>query len=122
MEAQIGRVRIVGITDLKPNSILTEAFHHPALFAASQDFVSSNRRYQVRPGANFDDPTCALVVGWTTRKDYLVYFIGAVVLLSVVFGVLVGLLTRSASLGLTVSSGFGTVISCIEALLCWQFR
>ena len=94
MEAQIGRVRIVGIRDLEPNSILTEAFHHPAAFAANQGFVSSHRRYEVRLGANFDDP----------------------------IGVLVGSVTQSASLGLTISSGLGTVLSCVEALVCWQFR
>ena len=122
MEAQIGRVRIVGIRDLEPNSILTEAFHHPAAFAANQGFVSSHRRYEVRLGANFDDPIGVLVVGWITRKEYLGYCIGAIILLSVVIGVLVGSVTQSASLGLTISSGLGTVLSCVEALVCWQFR
>ena len=122
MEAQSSGILLVGLTDLSTNSILTEAFHRPGIIAGSGDFITSNQRYISGPGANLDEAICALVVGWVTRKECIVYFIGVVILLSVTAGVLVGYLARSASLGLSVCGGLVTVLSCVEGLICWRFR
>jgi hypothetical protein len=122
VEAQGNRVTLVGIEGLEPNSILTEAFHRPTILASTRNFVSSNHAFAARSGSNIDGPMRTLVVGWATRKEYIVYFIGVVILLSVAGGMLVGFLAHSASLGLTVSSGLGTVLSCVEVLVCWHFR
>jgi hypothetical protein len=48
--------------------------------------------------------------------------IGFVMLLSVVAGVLTGFLAHDASLGIAASGGLAAVLSCVEALLIWQFR
>lgn len=122
VEAQGNQVALVGIQALEPNSILTEAFHRPAILASTRNFVSSNHAFAARSGSNLDGAMRTLVVGWATRKEYIVYFIGVVILLSVAAGILVGFLTHNASLGLTVSSGLGTVLSCAEVLVCWHFR
>ena len=122
MEAQSSGVLLVGLTDLRTNSILTEAFHRPGIIAGSADFMTSNQRYIANPGANPDEPIRALVVGWVTRKECIVYFIGGIILLSMTAGVLVGYLARSASLGVSVCGGLLAVLSCIEGLICWRFR
>jgi hypothetical protein len=113
----------VGIEHVESNnSILTEAFHRPAILASSRDFVASNRRFALTSGTNLNDPIRALLIGWTTRKEYIAYLIMVVILLSITAGVVVGVLVRNTSLGLAVCSGLATLLSCIEVLICWHFR
>jgi hypothetical protein len=107
---------------IQVGAFLTEASHRPTILASTRNFVSSNHAFAARSGTNIDEPMRALVVGWATRKGYIVYFMGVIILLSVAAEMLVGFLAHSASLGLTVSSGLGTVLSCVEILVCWHFR
>lgn len=80
--------------------------------------MTSVRHYAWSRDTHLDDPIRSLVVGWITKKVYLIPLICAVVFLSVVAGVLMGVVICKISLGLTGSSGFGTLlsVSCIEIL------
>lgn len=50
------------------------------------------------------------------------YMIGVVALLSVLAGVLVGVLFQNASLGIAASSALAATLSCVEVLVIWQSR
>jgi hypothetical protein len=52
----------------------------------------------------------------------LVYMIGFVMLLSVVAGVVTGVVAHNASLGIAASGGLAAVLSCAEVLIVWPFR
>ena len=127
MDVEANATTVVGLEGLQPDSLLTEAFHRPTILASARDFVSSNRHFASRASStnmmmDLDVPTRTLVVGWTTRREYIIYLSAVVILLSVAAGVLIGFLTHSGSLGVAVSSGLGTVLSCVEVLVCWHFR
>jgi len=120
VEAHHSRIQ-VGVEHIELSSILTEAFHYPAILTSSRDFVTSHQRYALSTGTNANDPICVLLVGWTTRKEYFAYFIAAVILFSVAAGICVGVLLHNVGLGVAVSSGLATVLSCVEGLVFWQF-
>jgi hypothetical protein len=50
------------------------------------------------------------------------HVIGVATLLSVLTGVLVGVLAHDASLGIAASNGLAAVLFCVEVFMIWQFR
>lgn len=97
--------------------------HLPDLVAHAVGFVLDNQ-HLVRNDPAFELSTLqkALLLGWERDTTAVAYMIGVVALLSVLTGVLVGVLVHDASLGIAASSGLAAVLSCVEVLVIWQFR
>jgi hypothetical protein len=84
----------------------------------------TSNKYLVRNDspAEPEAPQKALLLGWERDKTAVVFMIGGITLLSVLAGVLVGLLVHDASLGIGATSGLAAVLSCVEVLVIWQSR
>lgn len=68
------------------------------------------------------NPPKALLLGWQRDKMAVTLMIGVVALLSIVAGVVVGLLTRNASLGIAASSGLTALLAFVQVIVIWQSR
>jgi hypothetical protein len=68
------------------------------------------------------DSQRALLLDWEYDKGSVIVMGLVVTLLSVMAGVVVGVIGHNASLGIAVSSGIAAVLSCLEVLVVWQFR
>lgn len=112
----------VAIEDTKLDTVLSEAFRRPETLAETGNFVTNYQRFAVRPNTSPDAEPRALIVGWQTRAEFVAYFVMTIVLLSAGTGVSMGFLAHEASIGLAVSSGLATLLSCIEVLIFWLFR
>jgi hypothetical protein len=59
---------------------------------------------------------------WKLNTSVLLYMVIAVTLLSVLVGILVGVFTHNASLGIATTSGFAAILSSIAGILLLRFR
>jgi len=59
---------------------------------------------------------------WKLNISALMYVVIAVTLLSVLVGILVGVFTHNASLGIATTSGFAAILSSIAGILLLRFR
>jgi hypothetical protein len=108
---------------LKFDPLLTEAFHIPVTLASRGDFVAANHRfsYSTLVDSPFAAPR-ALVIGWKTTKNYLIWLILVLCLLSLAAGIFVGMLCHNAGLGVAVTSGVAAVLSAFEVLMLLQVQ
>lgn len=107
---------------VKQNDFLTSTLCNRQLLAGSQNFAANNQRF-VRQGRQQElGSQWALMLMWESDKTATVRMVAAVTLLSVLVGVLVGVLGHDASLGIAVSSGIAAVLSCLEMLVVWHYR
>jgi hypothetical protein len=114
---------LVRFSQKQPHDFLTKAMHLPDLVAHAVGFVLDNQ-HLVRNDLAFQSstPQKALLLGWERDTTAVARMIGVVTLLSVLTGVLVGVLVHDASMGIAASSGLAAVLSCVEGLVIWQFR
>ena len=114
---------LVRFSQKQPHDLLTKAMHLPDMVTHATGFVLDNK-HLVRNDAAFgpSTPQKALLLGWERDTTVVAHMIGVVVLLSVLAGVLVGVLLHDASLGIAASSGLAAFLSCVEVLVIWQFR
>jgi hypothetical protein len=97
--------------------------HLPDMMAHTPGFLLDNRHLlRQGPGAGPLVPQKALLLGWERESKALALMIGIVAILSVLAGVVVGVVVRSASLGLAACSGLAAILSCVEVLVIWQLR
>lgn len=97
--------------------------HLPEMVAHTVGFVFDNQHLVRNELASEPSaPQKALLLGWERDTTAVAHMIGVVTLLSVLAGVLVGVLVHDASLGIAASSGLAAVLSCVEVLVIWQFR
>jgi len=106
----------------KRNDFLTSALRHPHLLTESVDFALTNERFVRKAQSEQLGSQWALMLIWKHGRSAIVAMVAVVTLLSVLAGVLVGVLNHDASLGIAVSSGLAAVLSCLEVLVVWQFR
>lgn len=90
--------------------------HSLAIVLEYQHLVRNN------PAPGLSIPQKALLLGWERDTMAVAYMIGVVALLSVLAGVLVGVLFHNASLGIAASSALAATLSCVEVLVIWQSR
>jgi hypothetical protein len=114
---------LVRFSQKQPHDFLTKAMHLPDMVAHAVGFVWDNQ-HLVRNDLAFvsSTPQKALLLGWEKDTKAVAHMIGIVTLLSVLAGVLVGVLVHNASLGIAASSGLAAVLSCVEVLVIWQLR
>jgi hypothetical protein len=103
--------------------LLTSAMHLQDTAAGTGGFVIENQ-HLIRndPTSGPLIPQNALLLGWERDRTAVARMIGVVTLLSVLAGILVGVLLHDASLGIAASSGLAAVLSCVEILVIWQLR
>jgi len=114
---------LVRFSQKQPHDILNKVIHLPDMMAHTPGFLLDNQ-YLLRqdPVAGPLVPQKALLLGWERESKALALMIGMVAILSVLAGVIVGVVVRSASLGIAACSGLAAVLSCVEVLVIWQLR
>jgi hypothetical protein len=114
---------LVAISNVQLNEYLTHLLFHPHVLASGTDFIRSHDRFkQVEAGPQTSQTQHALMVGWKPDTSALIYFIISVSFLSILAGILVGVLAHNAALGITASASCAALLSCIEGILLWNFR
>jgi hypothetical protein len=114
---------LVRFSQKQPHDFLTKAIHLPDMVAHAVGFVLDNQHLlRNDPAFESSAPQKALLLGWERDTKAVAHMIGVVTLLSVLTGVLVGVLVHDASLGIAASSGLAAFLSCAEVLVVWQFR
>lgn len=122
LETQSGPI-LVNLSGMELDPLLTEAFHDPSILASTHDVISSNNRLVIsNPTSDPLAQTRGLVIGWVTTKSYLIWLILLFSVISLAIGVLVGVLIRDAELGVAVSGGAATILSCWEVFVVWHFK
>jgi hypothetical protein len=114
---------LVRFSQKQPHDLLTKAMHHPGMMDHTHGFLFDNPhlvRNDPAPGPSTTQK--ALLVGWERDTTGVALMIGLVALLSVLAGVVVGVLLHNASLGIAASSGLATILSCVDVLVIWQFQ
>ncbi|KAF8857465.1 hypothetical protein BDZ45DRAFT_803341 [Acephala macrosclerotiorum] len=115
LEAQPGAPQIF-VTRRKFQAELTAAFHDPELLSGALNFAKENDRFS--DGSH----------GGRARKEVLMIslrinrvMMALVSLLNIVVclgtGILVGVVTRRADLGVAVTSAIAAIVACLQALL-----
>jgi hypothetical protein len=114
---------LVRFSQKQPHDILSKVMHLPDMMAHTPDFPLCNQHLlRQGPAAGPLVPQKALLLGWERESKALALMIGLVAILSVLAGVVVGIIIRSASLGIAACSGLAAVLSCVEVLIIWQLR
>jgi len=78
--------------------------------------VSSHAQFAVEGGNK------ALLISLTLSKPMLTIFLGVLMTLGIGVGVLVGLLTKKADIGLLVGTAVVTVFGCVETAMFWLLK
>jgi hypothetical protein len=114
---------LVRFSQKQPHDILNKDMNLPDMMAHTPGFLLDNQHLlRQDPAAVPLDPQKALLLGWERESKALALMIGIVAILSVLAGVVVGVVVRSASLGIAACSGLAAVLSCVEVLIIWQLR
>ena len=113
---------IVRILDTELDKTLTEAFHKPHLCLCGSS-LSETHLHPVSYGDMTPLRTPrALYMAEAFDRDRACWIVGIAVLLALLSGFIAGIACRSVNVGLAVSSGVSAWLSCVEALLVWQYR
>ena len=94
--------------------ILTKAYHSPQALGDMEDTSGIFTRYAKKPS---NVPQVTLVVGWRPRKEYMVLSMSAFCVLSLLVGIVVGVIGRDAGLGATIGGGMFALLSVVVGLL-----
>jgi hypothetical protein len=113
---------LVRFTHKQPHDILNKTMHLPEMMADTPGFVLDNQHLLRKDPVSGPLVQQALLLGWERKSTALALMIGVVALLSVLAGVVVGVVVHSASLGIAACSGLAAVLSCVEVLVIWQLR
>jgi hypothetical protein len=114
---------LVQFSQKQVHHLLTNAMHLSDIAAHTVGFVIENQHLiRKDPASGPSIPQKALLLGWERDRTAVARMIGVVTLLSILAGILVGVLLHDASLGIAASSGLAAVLSCVEIFFFWQFR
>ncbi len=102
---------------------LTAAFHYPGVLFAAEDFVKRNRRFAVNSIEPYrrEDRYAIMIRQGLDKRAVWVLILGGT-LCCIFIGILVGILTKSLNIGLTVTSGIATVAACVEGFIFWAYK
>jgi hypothetical protein len=118
-----GPSSLVAISNVQLNEDLTRLLVHPKMLDSSTDFVRNHGRFKrAEAGPQTPQMQHALMIGWKPDTSALIYFVISVSFLSILAGILVGVLAHNAALGIAASAGCAALLSCIEGILLWHFR
>jgi hypothetical protein len=113
---------LVHVARTEKHDLLTSALHHRQMISEYDSFTLETQRFVRNPSSLPVGSQRALMLDWEYDKGSVIFMGVVVTLLSVIAGVVVGVLNHDASLGIAVSSGMAAVLSCLEVLVLWQFR
>jgi hypothetical protein len=123
LEAQKTPPSRVIAADRIPDLELTAAFQHPGILFAAEDFVARNKRFAVKPPGlcGVEGRYAIMIRQGLNRLAVWILILGGA-LCCILAGVLVGALTKSADLGVAVTSGIAAVVACVEGLIFWAYK
>ena len=108
--------------DLGPlayNALLTEAYHNAAILGDLADAKEIFRRYLKKSGgAN----NVAMVLGWQTCKTYMYVNLASMCAISLLTGVVVGVICRDANFGAAIGGGLFALLGIVATLLALGFK
>ncbi len=107
---------MIAIETHTPDQYLTTAYQTPTHLSPDPHFVSSHAQFAVDGGDK------ALLVSLALSKPLLAIFMGVMMVLGIGVGVLVGLLTKRADIGLLVGTAAATALGCVETALFWLLK
>jgi hypothetical protein len=114
---------LVRFSERKPHELLTQAMENPQSMAHCHGFLSGSQHLgRIDPASAPSTSQKSLLLGWERSKAAVVYMIAIVVIISVLAGVVSGILAQDASLGFASSSCVAAVLSCVEVIIIWQLR
>jgi len=106
----------VAIETHTPDQYLTTAYVAPNRLSPDPHFVSSHAQFAVEGGDK------ALLISLTLSKPMLTLFLSVLMTLGIGVGVLVGLLTKRADIGLLVGTAVVTAFGCVETAVFWLLK
>jgi hypothetical protein len=98
------------------NIELAEAFYKPQILDGASNFVRNNDQFEVC-GLNGKIEKQVVLVSLQASYIGLAILLVANLMLCIVPGILVGTFTKSADLGIAISSGIAGILSCLSAVL-----
>lgn len=116
------RPYLVHVVRIQKHELFTSALRHPQLASEYGRFDLGTQLLVYDPSSLRLGSQRALMLDWEYDKGSFICMGVVVTLLSVIAGIIVGVLGHNASLGIAVSSGMAAVLSCLEGLVLWQFR
>jgi hypothetical protein len=111
------------VSDRRRDPELTAAFRSPDILSGAESFVRKNERFAVRPlFSGLQEGRQAIFIGKELNwlGIWTIIFIGTIFCISI--GFVVGILTKSVDLGVGITSGLATVVTCVEAFAFWLYK
>jgi hypothetical protein len=111
----------VSIQNFEQDWLLTKAFHRPHLLSQLLDYVAQNQRFCVSPSFDNDktDQYNVLVIRRVINKTKVAWLLIILLILSPGLGLIVGLCTHKAEVGIAVSAGVFALAAFLQGLAAW---
>lgn len=100
---------------------LTEAFHNPHTILHDTNHVANNDRFSIKPlsmGRRNSDQD-VIVIRKILNKTKIAWLLMFLLIISPGLGLIVGLRTRKAEVGIAVSAGLFALASFLQGLAAW---
>ena len=111
---------IVHVSSRERDQDLTKAFHWPASLPPSIDLLATYSCLEIKDSAPF---SCdALLIASEFDKTRGLYFIVALLALSIGAGVVVSAVVGSMSLAIETFAAIAGWIACIEGVILWTYK
>ena len=107
----------MALVDLGPltySALLTEVYHNSAALGDFANAKANFRRYLKKPGSSNN---VAMVLGWQTCKTYMFGKLSILCAISLLIGVVVGMVCHDANFGTALGGGLFALLGTVATLL-----
>lgn len=113
--------RQVSIQDFKQDWLLTRAFQHPPLLSQCIDYPTRNHRFTTNPKVTESklNQQDVLVIRRIIDKTKVARLLIILLILSPGLGLIIGLCTHKAEVGIAVSAGVFALAAFLQGLAAW---
>jgi hypothetical protein len=111
------------VSDRRRDPELTAAFRDPDVLSGAESFVRRNERFAIGSLASgLREGRQAIFIGKELNwlGIWTIVLVGTIFCISV--GAVVGVLTNRVDLGVGVTSGLATLVTCIETFAFWLYK
>lgn len=111
----------VSIQNFQQDWLLTKAFRLPTTVTQNADYASQNQRFIVTPDLKKEDVDRqdVLVVRTIIDKTKVAWLLIILLILSPGLGLVIGLCTHNAQVGIAVSAGVYALAAFLQGLAAW---
>lgn len=111
---QQGSSQLVAIKDKKPDDLLSKAFRRPDRYREFLDFPITHLPY--------GEPNKAVLINYHFSRGLAGIWLGVIVLISIVAGILTGGLYESVDLGFGIGGGVLASLAAVQTLVIWLVK